>query len=470
MDTTTLGGNEADEDRNHLNSGVAATAPEGVSEAELAEELKERAHAQFLDGLGVPKRSGKPAALENPTDLTLLVVKVAKTTVHDMHVASSTEVKESWGEMLDEMEALAYLVGDHIGRMLVAEEARPIGRELERQLKAAKGEVEKLRGNAAARRSKARKAAEKDEAKAAGLDERLAGIDEELAASRAAVYARKVKAVPWPAMQSVIADVVERKPRAAVDQLARLRADAERAEAAAARADADAVAARRRVERANGPLVKLQALRAADASACETDEEAWQQLLQNRALLDEEYEQRSVKVEELQSAWRTAELAASNARDSATAAREEVAAEAAVRACREAQATRASELRGQWEAERAQLVAQKAAWAEEDAAELAALEAERVAMRARHAAERAEILSRESLHWESPAETRARLHMGAKHVWGSAESSATVAAPKVFKLTGMSVEEIRGRASEVSQMITGTEERVALNRAEVSFR
>ena len=94
----------------------------------------------------------------------------------------------------------------------------------------------------------------------------------------------------------------------------------------------------------------------------ETDEEAWQQLLQNRALLDEEYEQRSVKVEELQSAWRTAELAASNARDSATAAREEVAAEAAVRACREAQATRASELRGQWEAERAQLVAQKAAW------------------------------------------------------------------------------------------------------------
>jgi len=45
-----------------------------------------------------------------------------------------------------------------------------------------------------------------------------------------------------------------------------------------------------------------------------------------------------------------------------------------------------------------------------------------------------------------------------------------MAAPptKVFKLTGMSAEEIRGLASEVSQESTGVEETVALNRSGLS--
>ena len=40
------------------------------------------------------------------------------------------------------------------------------------------------------------------------------------------------------------------------------------------------------------------------------------------------------------------------------------------------------------------------------------------------------------------------------------EGRVAAAAPKVFKLTGMSAEEVRGLASAVSQEETGTEERV----------
>ena len=53
-------------------------------------------------------------------------------------------------------------------------------------------------------------------------------------------------------------------------------------------------------------------------------------------------------------------------------------------------------------------------------------------------------------------------------VWGSVEGRVTAAAPKVFKLTGMSAEEVRGLASAVSQEETGTEERVAMNRSGLS--
>ena len=38
--------------------------------------------------------------------------------------------------------------------------------------------------------------------------------------------------------------------------------------------------------------------------------------------------------------------------------------------------------------------------------------------------------------------------------------------PRVIKLTGLSAEEVRGLASEVSQEVTGTEERLALTRRE----
>ena len=67
-----------------------------------------------------------------------------------------------------------------------------------------------------------------------------------------------------------------------------------------------------------------------------------------------------------------------------------------------------------------------------------------------------------------PGETRERLHQGAEMVWGSEEGRELATPPRVFKLTGMSAEEVRGLASEVSQEETGTEERVAMNRSGLS--
>ena len=51
---------------------------------------------------------------------------------------------------------------------------------------------------------------------------------------------------------------------------------------------------------------------------------------------------------------------------------------------------------------------------------------------------------------------------------GEGGSCVAAVAPKVFKLTGMSAEEVRGLASAVSQEETGTEERVAMNRSGLS--
>ena len=74
----------------------------------------------------------------------------------------------------------------------------------------------------------------------------------------------------------------------------------------------------------------------------------------------------------------------------------------------------------------------------------------------------------EPVRWEMPDETRERLYEGAELVWGSVEGRVGAAPPKVFRLTGMSAEEVRGVASEVSQECTGTEECVAMNRSGLS--
>ena len=62
-------------------------------------------------------------------------------------------------------------------------------------------------------------------------------------------------------------------------------------------------------------------------------------------------------------------------------------------------------------------------------------------------------------------ETRLRLEAGARAVWGN-EFGKENAPPKVFGLVGKTAEEVSVIASEVSQVTTGTEERVALNKME----
>ena len=54
----------------------------------------------------------------------------------------------------------------------------------------------------------------------------------------------------------------------------------------------------------------------------------------------------------------------------------------------------------------------------------------------------------------------------AAKVWGAGADQENTAASKVFRLVGKSASEVASLASAVSQVTTGTEERVALNRME----
>ena len=136
--------------------------------------------------------------------------------------------------------------------------------------------------------------------------------------------------------------------------------------------------------------------------------------------------------------------AADEARDAADDARDAVAAEEAARARRTEWERAVQESEAEREAERQRR-------REETAAHSADLELRREAMRLRCAAELVEIKSRECVRWEIAPETRERLRAGAEMVWGSVEGSKATAVLKVFKLIGMSADEVRVITSEVSQ-------------------
>ena len=185
--------------------------------------------------------------------------------------------------------------------------------------------------------------------------------------------------------------------------------------------------------------------------------------LSERAQTDADYEQARASWSQLLRECRAADCAADEARDAAEEAREAVASEEAARARRAEWEREGREREAKWEAERAE-------WQREREADLAASaegEVRLAELTARLAAlDRARAL--EPVRWEMPEETRERLYGGAEMVWGSVEGKRAVATPKVFKLTGMSAEEVRGVASEVSRECTGTEERVAMNRSGLS--
>lgn len=50
-------------------------------------------------------------------------------------------------------------------------------------------------------------------------------------------------------------------------------------------------------------------------------------------------------------------------------------------------------------------------------------------------------------------------------MWGSVSGTAASAEPTVFRLTGMSAEDVKQVASEVSQELTGADERAWLERS-----
>ena len=151
--------------------------------------MASRATCMFTEGNGKPRGSEEPAIATKPT---LWLVKLAKEAVSELFVHHRDEVQQSWGEPLDQEEALGYLVCDALGCELVPDEARSIGKKATLAItcprKGAKQADTKLKGSASAKRAKARRAAEKSEEKRAALRPKLAGIDAERDAKRVELW------------------------------------------------------------------------------------------------------------------------------------------------------------------------------------------------------------------------------------------------------------------------------------------
>ena len=91
--------------------------------------------------------------------------------------------------------------------------------------------------------------------------------------------------------------------------------------------------------------------------------------------------------------------------------------------------------------------------------ECAELEARIAARRLERDRELAEI--EEQIRRLDRQATRERLQRDAEHVWGAGAKEH--AAPKVFRLVGVSAESVRAVADQVSSEVTSVEERVSLN-------
>jgi hypothetical protein len=183
---------------NLVNEVFAADGALEADELNLAL-LNERAQRMFTGGDGAPAHpSGEPLVQQ----ATLKLIKLAKEAVHDLFQLQRAEVQRSWGSMLDQEEALGFLLCDALGCELLQSEARSIGKKAVVLQKKAKEADEKLKNNASARRTKARKAAEKNELLAEQLDERIAEIDGECSAQRSAHWATIVE-LPLPATRLI---------------------------------------------------------------------------------------------------------------------------------------------------------------------------------------------------------------------------------------------------------------------------
>ena len=185
---------------------------------------------------------------------TLKLIKLSKEAVHSLFEIHRDEVQRSWGSMLDQEEALGYLIADALSLDLLPEEARKVGKKAVQVHKKAKETDDKLKGNAAARRTKARRAAEKESTLAEQLDERLAEIDTNCAEQRKAHWAKVVQ-LPFP--EAPLVPTRQRAPDRAPPR-ARQPTRLEAAEEQLATAEAAKVAAELRQQQAARALAKLR--------------------------------------------------------------------------------------------------------------------------------------------------------------------------------------------------------------------
>ena len=146
----------------------AASARAGISAASV----RLRAAQLFPRGSIAPAaKPPRPAAAESPTNELI-------TSAFD----AAKQVALVRGQLARE-EVVGYLVADALGVELLKEEALRLGENARKAAIAAKEGAQQLKNGASAKKSKLRKAAEKDAARAAGLDAELQRLDAELAAA-----------------------------------------------------------------------------------------------------------------------------------------------------------------------------------------------------------------------------------------------------------------------------------------------
>ena len=428
-----------------------------------------RAMQMFTGGDGAPRRSDEgPIA----TDPTLWLIKLAKEAVSELFAHHRNEVQRSWGSMLDQEEAVGYLVCDAVGMDILPEEARTIGKAAVKAVfepkRGAKDADDKIKGAAAARRARARQAAEKNPERATGLEARLAEIDAERDAKRAALWA----GTPNLGMPDRKSQIVEQKPKAQpkppdpVQQAEQALAAAEVAQVAADGAAREARRARARVQAPsfNG---KKEEKDFWDGIVYKTDEKTgrkYPDLVEPAELERRDALRRAIS--EAEATLRRAEFDAKAAAREVEGCRCDVEMQTEMRAAEQKYARE----RAARQAEAAKACADAEDAAEEARAEAEACEARTEEMLARHKEMCAEFdRERRNLQYELVraqwAEDRTScVQQHAAEVWGPAWQMEDRPAPKVFSLVGKSAEEVRGMSSQVSQVGTGTEERVALNR------
>ena len=409
-----------------------------------------RATALLTNGAGALQWSSESPLLAAPT---LHLVKLVKESTDELLDRRREEVHTSCGVPIDKQLALGLAICDALGREVLACEARNIGKAAAGLLPAAKKKDELLKGNAAAKRTRARKAAAAAD-KLENLDATIAGIDAERDVQRAALWGTPVS-LPIPTAPLVPTRERQPPPPKAmppkVDELAAARAALTAAFAAHAHAQRDDRDAQRALARLQPPKfagkqeIHVAEMSDADCSAAERKARQTEGALR-LAELDVKSAEQSLDLEFELAEMNKKAVAERAARQRAREAEREAcvaerqAAEAVSAQAKERSrmlAARVASLRFQFCCLRWRAVAKKAcAWAAIDE-----LEAEMV---------------RDA--------TRVRLLADAEKMWGSCAREKENAPPKVFSLVGKSAAEVGAMASQVSQVTTSVEERAALNK------
>ena len=168
--------------------------------------VRQRAADLFPDGASTPAVKPKqPAVIEKATNKLI-----------SLCFEASKKVKRVRGKLAGE-EIAGYLVADYLGIELLVPEALPLGESVRKAALAAKEREKELKNGASAVKSKLRKTAEKNPARAASLEADVRRIDTTLAADLAQLWCDEPTLNGLPSERTAIveeralADVAQRR-------------------------------------------------------------------------------------------------------------------------------------------------------------------------------------------------------------------------------------------------------------------